>query len=403
MYDAIVVGARCAGSPTAMLLARKGYRVLLVDRITFPSDTFRNHALLQPALLKLKRWGLLDEVIATNCPPIREIKAQMGPFELVAQLTPTDGLAGLYAPRRKYLDHILARAAVAAGAELREGFTVEEVLWDGDKVVGIRGSSQGGASVTEHAPIVIGADGLHSVVARGVNAPTYQDVPTLTWIYYSYWSDVALGRMEMHRADDVAMLGFPTNDGLTCVAAFGPADGFEMFREDIEGNFERTLDRFPAFAEPVRAGSRAERWIGTADLPNFFRTPYGPGWALVGDAGYHKDPVTANGITDAFRDAEALAEAIDAGFSGRQPLQEALAAYQQQRDEVALPHFQVACQNATFGPLPPEMQGLFAALVGNEQDTAHFFETTFQIRPMAEFFAPENIGRIMSAYQPNAA
>jgi flavin-dependent dehydrogenase len=403
MYDAIVVGARCAGSPTAMLLARKGYRVLLVDRITFPSDTFRNHALLQPALLKLKRWGLLDEVIATNCPPIREIKAQMGPFELVAQLTPTDGLAGLYAPRRKYLDHILARAAVAAGAELREGFTVEELLWDDDKVVGIRGRGQGGASVTEHAPIVIGADGLHSVVARGVNAPTYQDVPTLTWIYYSYWSDVALGRFEMHRADDVAMLGFPTNDGLTCVAAFGPAEGFEMFREDIEGNFERTLDRFPAFADQVRAGSRAERWIGTADLPNFFRTPYGPGWALVGDAGYHKDPVTANGITDAFRDAEALAEAIDAGFSGRQPLQEALAAYQQQRDEVALPHFQVACQNATFGPLPPEMQGLFAALVGNLEDTAHFFETTFQIRPAAEFFAPENIGRIMSAYQPNAA
>lgn len=403
MYDAIVVGARCAGSPTAMLLARKGYRVLLVDRITFPSDTFRNHALLQPALLKLKNWGLLDEVIASNCPPITHLFAQMGPFPLTAHLTFAEGLAGLYAPRRKYLDHILARAAVAAGAELREGFTVEELLWDDGRVVGIRGHGQGGGSVTEHAPIVIGADGLHSVVARGVNAPTYHDVPTLTWIYYSYWGDVSLGRMELHRTDDVAMLGFPTNDGLTCVAAFGPVERFEAFREDVEANFERTLDRFPAFSEKVRSGQRAERWLGTVDLPNFFRAPHGPGWALVGDAGYHKDPVTANGISDAFRDAEALAEAIDAGFSGRQPLHEALASYQQQRDEVALPHFQVACQNATFGPLPPEMQGLFAALAGNQEDTNRFFETTFQIRPMAEFFAPENIGRIMSAYQANGA
>jgi flavin-dependent dehydrogenase len=398
MYDVIIVGARCAGSPTAMLLARKGYRVLLVDRDTFPSDIFRNHMLLPPALERLQRWGLLDEVIATNCPPVPEMTIHMGDFPLTGRIPVPDGIAGLYAPRRKYLDHILARAAVTAGAELREGFTVRELLWDGDSVVGIRGESKGSASVTERARIVIGADGLHSVVARSVGAPTYREVPTLTWAYYSYWSGVPMAGALFYRQDDIAMLGFPTNDGLACVAAFGPIEGFHAFRADIEGNFERTIERFPIFAG-VRGGQRAERWIGTADLPNMFRKPYGSGWALVGDAGYHKDPVTANGISDAFRDAELLVEAIDTGFSGRKPIQEALAAYEQQRNDAAQPLFEAACQAATFGPLPPDLLALRAALRGNQADTDRFFGALFQSVSPAEFFAPENIARIMGAAQ----
>jgi flavin-dependent dehydrogenase len=398
MYDVIIVGARCAGSPTAMLLARKGYRVLMVDRLTFPSDTFRNHMLLPPALVRLQRWGLLDEVAATNCPPITQMTMHMGDFPLTGRALLPNGIAGLYGPRRKYLDQILARAAVAAGAELREGFSVRELLWDEDRVVGIRGETTSGASVAERARIVVGADGLHSYVARAVGAPAYRTVPTLTWAYYSYWSDVPLSGAMFYRQDDIAMLGFPTNDGLSCVAAFGPIEGFAAFRQDIEGNFERTLDRFPVFAG-VRDGRRAERWLGTADLPNMFRKPYGAGWALVGDAGYHKDPVTANGISDAFRDAELLAEAIDAGFSGRQRLHEALAAYEQQRNEVALPLYEAACQGATFGPLPPDLLALRAALRGNQADTDRFFGVLFQTVSPAEFFAPQNIARIMQGGQ----
>jgi flavin-dependent dehydrogenase len=354
--------------------------------------------LLPPALERLQRWGLLEEVIATNCPPVPEMTIHMGDFPLTGRIPVPDGIAGLYAPRRKYLDHILVRAAVAAGAELREGFTVRELLWDGDRVVGIRGEGKGGTSVTERARIVIGADGLHSVVARSVGAPTYREVPTLTWVYYSYWSGVPMAGASFYRQDDLAMLGFPTNDDLTCVAAFGPIEGFHAFRTDIEGNFERSLDRFPIFAG-VRGGQRAERWFGTADLPNMFRKPHGAGWALVGDAGYHKDPVTANGISDAFRDAELLVDAIDAGFSGRQPLQEALTAYEQQRNDAAQPLFESACQAATFGPLPPDLLALRAALRGNQADTDRFFGTLFQSASPAEFFAPENIGRIMGASQ----
>ena len=173
MYDAIIVGARCAGSPTAMLLARKGYRVLMVDRATFPSDSFRNHGILPPGMRMLQQWGLLDQVVASNAPMVREVMQDMGDFPLHGTLPTVDGLSGIVAPRRKVLDNILVRAAVAAGAELREGFSVQELLWEGDRVVGIRGHQHGGAPVTEHAPIVIGADGQHSLVARSVGAPTY--------------------------------------------------------------------------------------------------------------------------------------------------------------------------------------------------------------------------------------
>ncbi len=205
--------------------------------------------------------------------------------------------------------------------------------------------------------------------------------------------------VEFYRLDDAGMLGFPTNDGLSCVGIFGPLEGFTAFRADIEGNFKRTLARFPALTERVASGRRAERWLGTADLPGLFRKPYGPGWALVGDAGYHKDPVTATGISDAFRDAEFLVEALDAGFSGRQPLQEALAAYEQRRNEVALPLYEMTCQTATFGPPPADMLALRAALRGNQADTDHFFSAMFQATPLAEFFAPENIARIMGTQQ----
>ena len=396
MYDVIVVGARCAGSPTAMLLAQKGYRVLLLDRATFPSDIFRNHVLLYPALAHLQRWGLLDAVIATNCPPITKFTQFMGDFPLTGHLHLPGGLQGLYAPRRKYLDTILVNAAVKAGAELREGFAVQDLLWEGDRVVGIRGRSHGGAMVEEHAALVIGADGLHSVVAQQAGAVLRESRPTLDWIYYSYWSDMATDGVEFYRFDDVAMLGFPTNDGLHCVATFGPVAGFADYRTDIEGNFNRTLARVPDFAERVFGGRRVEKWQGTADLPNILRKPYGPGWALVGDAGFHKDPVTANGISDAFRDAQLLADAVDAGLGGRCALATALAGYEQQRNVQALPVLDGACMAATFGPLPGELLGLRQALRGNQEDTDQFFAVAVGMMSPAEFFAPENIGRIMS-------
>jgi 2-polyprenyl-6-methoxyphenol hydroxylase-like FAD-dependent oxidoreductase len=186
MDDAIVVGARCAGSPTALLLARKGSRVLLVDKARFPSDTLSVHYIHQPGGALLKRWGLLDRVSASSCPPVGRQRLDFGPVVLEATPPPADGVADGYAPRRTVLDTILVDAAAAAGAEARERFTVDGLVMDGDRVAGVRGHAAGGGMVTEEARIVIGADGLHSLVARGVQAPAYEVRPVFTCAYYAY-------------------------------------------------------------------------------------------------------------------------------------------------------------------------------------------------------------------------
>lgn len=403
MYDAIVVGARCAGSPTAMLLARKGYRVLLLDRVGFPSDTLSTHYIHQPGVARLARWGLLDKVVASNCPPARQIRLDLGPFALIGSPPPVDGIDAAYAPRRTVLDQILVEAAAAAGAEVRENFSVQELLTDGERVTGIRGHAAGGAMVTEEARIVIGADGLRSLVARSVQAPAYNATPALTCAYYTYWSDVPVPGAQLYVRPSQMFGAGPTNDGQTLVIVFWPRAAFHEVRADVEGHFLKALEQAPDLAARLRDGKRSERFRGTADLPNQFRQPYGPGWALVGDAGYHKDPILAQGISDAFRDAELLAEAIDAGFSGRQPLAEALAAYQRERDTQAGPSFESTVQFASLAPPPPEMQQLFGALRENQEQTDRFFGTMAGTVPIPEFFAPENLGRIMGAHAQEVA
>jgi 2-polyprenyl-6-methoxyphenol hydroxylase-like FAD-dependent oxidoreductase len=397
MYDAIVVGARCAGAPTATLLARQGYRVLLLDRAGFPSDTLSTHFIHPPGVARLARWGLLDKVAASNCPPARRQVFDLGPFALVGAAPAIDGVADGYAPRRRLLDTILVEAATHAGAELREHFTVTELLMDGERVQGVRGHGAGGAMVAEEARIVIGADGLRSFVARAVQAPAYYGRPALTCAYYTYWSDVPVAGPELYPRPDRMIIAGPTNDGQTVVIVFWPNAAFPAVRADIEGHFLRSLDLAPHFAERVRAGRRSERFQGAGDLPFFFRKPYGPGWALVGDAGYCKDPITAQGISDAFRDAELLTQAIDAGLSGRRPLAEALAGYEQRRNAAALPLYEFTYQLAGLAPPPPEMQQLFAALRHSQEQTDRFFGTIAGTVPIAEFFAPENLGRILGA------
>lgn len=397
MYDAIVVGARCAGAPTAMLLGRLGYRVLLVDRDTFPSDHMSTHWIHQPGVVRLERWGLRERLAATGCPPITLITMDLGPFALRGTPPPAGDVAEAYCPRRTVLDKLLVDAAVEAGAELREHFSVQDLVWDGDRVSGITGRSATGTTVTEQARIVIGADGIHSLVARQVEAPTYYTRPTFACAYYSYWSGVSLDGVEFYPREHRGFGVLPTHHGLAAIIVGWPHDEFHTYRADIERNFLKTLELAPALAERVRQGRREERFTGTAELFNFFRRPHGPGWALVGDAGYHKDPITAQGISDAFRDAELLAEAVDAGLSGKRPVEEAMAEYEQRRNEAALPIYEFTCQLATLEPPPPEMQQLFAALRYDQEQTNRFMGILAGTVPIPEFFAPENMGRIMGA------
>ena len=397
MYDAIVIGARCAGSPTAMLLARKGYRVLLLDRDGFPSDHLSTHWVHQPGVARLKRWGLRERLVATGCPPITSITMDIGPFALRGTTPPAGDVVEAYCPRRTVLDKLLVDAAVEAGAELREHFTVDDLVWDGDRVSGITGRDASGASVMEQAQIVIGADGIHSLVARQVDAPTYNTKPTFSCAYYSYWSGVPLESVEFYPREHRGFGALPTHDGLTCIIVGWPHDEFHAYRADIEGNFLKTLELAPAFAERVRQGKRQERFSGTAEMLNFFRKPYGPGWALVGDAGYHKDSITAQGISDAFRDAELVAEAVDASLSGQWSIEEALAAYERQRNESSFPIYEFTCQLAALEPPPPEMQQLFAALRGNQEETDRFMGVLAGTTPVPEFFAPDNLALILKS------
>jgi flavin-dependent dehydrogenase len=363
MYDAIVIGARCAGSPTAMLLARRGYNVLLVDKATFPSDTMSTHYIHVPGVARLRQWGLLDQVIASNCPPITEIQVTMGGLDFPRPPQPEGAPPPeAYCPRRTVLDKILVDAAVAASVEVHEGVAVKELLWDGDTVAGIRAQSrEGGAPIEERARIVIGADGLHSIVARSVQAPEYNARPSMSFGYYAYWSGVDLPCAQIHFMEDAGILAFPTNDGLACIAAGGPGEQFHEFRKDIEGNYLKIMEKQPVIHAAMRNARREERFVGTNEQPNYFRKPFGPGWALVGDAGYHRDFVTGLGITDAFRDAELLTQAIDDGFAGRRPLDEALPGYEETRNTIAGPLYELTVQLVSGEPPKIEQFMAFGA------------------------------------------
>ena len=395
MYDAIVIGARCAGSPTAMLLARSGARVLLVDRGAFPSDTLSTHYIHQPGVARLDSWGLLEQVAATNCPPVHQLTFDLGPFALTGAPPAADGVEAAYAPRRSRLDQILLDAAGAAGAEVRERFSVDEVLREDERVVGIRGRTAGGAPVTEKARVVVGADGMRSLVARAVEAPVYEARPGRTCAFYSYWSGVSLEGAELYARDGNMIISSPTNDGQSIVIVYWPKNEFRDVRGDLERRFLDSLELAPSLAARLAAGERADRFYGTGELPFFFRKPYGPGWALVGDAGYHKDPITAEGITDAFRDAELLAAALVDGFSGRRLPEQALADYERQRNEQVLPLYEFTYQLAALEPPTPDLQALFGALREDQEQTNRFFGTIAGTVPVAEFFAPENVEQIL--------
>ncbi|MQA31194.1 MAG: oxidoreductase [Luteitalea sp.] len=395
-YDVIVVGARCAGSPTAMLLARKGYKTLLVDRATFPSDTISTHLIHPPGVATLRRWGLLDRILATGCPPVHTYAFDMGPFTIAG--TPgTEDTPVAYGPRRTVLDKGLVDAASEAGAEVREGFTVEDVLSDDGCVVGIRGHGRGGQPVTEHARVVVGADGLHSVVAQAVAPEQYNEKPQLEASYYSYWSGLPMhGRFEAYDRDDRAWAAWPTNDDLTLVIVGWPFAQFEANKTDIEGHYLRAFERAPAFEERIRAARREERFVGAA-VPNFFRRCFGPGWALVGDAGYNKDFITAQGITDAFRDADVCANALHESLSGVRSFDVAMGEYQATRDEQVLPMYEFTCQFASFTPPPPEMRQLLGAVHGNQPAMDGFARVFAGVTSPADFFSEENARRIFEA------
>jgi len=274
MLDVIVVGARCAGAPLAMLLAQKGYDVLAVDRATFPSDTLSTHLIVNDGVARLMEWGLFEKVRASGCPYPLMPKMTLGGTEMPSQNVP--GAVGAICPRRQVLDAILVDAAREAGAEVREGFFLEGLVEEDGAVVGIRGRSHDGSTVEERARIVVGADGRHSPVAKAVGAAEYNTVPGHTCGYYGYYRGVETSGAEVYVGGGQAVFLFSTNDGLTLLAMERPASEFTTIRAGIEAAMRDGWSRVPGLLERVMAGEMVEKFKGTKDISGFYRKPYGP-------------------------------------------------------------------------------------------------------------------------------
>jgi 2-polyprenyl-6-methoxyphenol hydroxylase-like FAD-dependent oxidoreductase len=331
-YDAVVVGARVAGAATAMLLARHGMRVLVVDRAREGSDTLSTHALMRAGIVQLHRWGLLDRIRQAGTPPLRRTTFTYGSEQVVITVKPSHGVDALYAPRRTVLDPVIVDAAASAGAEVRYGVTVDDVLRDtSGRVRGIVGRDARGGPFSVTAPLVIGADGIRSTIATKVDAAFERIGSGVTAVVYGYWTGIGSDGYEWMFDTKGAAGVIPTNGGAACVFASAPPErigrgGLRVMRSVLAAAAPDLAARVDAAGPPVGVRSFGGR-VG------YVRRSWGPGWALVGDAGYFKDPISAHGITDALRDAELLARAVVG--SGVADRDDALADYQAQRDRIS--------------------------------------------------------------------
>lgn len=418
MFDAIVIGARCAGSPTAMLLAKKGHRVLVVDRATFPSDVISTHFLWPHGASYLNRWGLLDSVQAVT-PSHTQIKlvnegiplTGSVPLDLLKQHFQTlhgddHGLVQTYlSVRRRVLDQILVDAAVSAKAEMRQGCAVERLLMDGDRVVGIAGRTKDGTPFEERARVVVAADGRNSFLARSLDLPKFDQRKRCTFAYWSYFSGFSVPEGQIHRRGRLAAAVVPTNFDQNMVLVWGPGEWFEAFKKDIKGNHQRALDYVcPEIGAAVRErGMREEKFYGTADQDAYLRPLFGPGWVLAGDAECFKDQCTATGMSHAFRDAELVASAIDQTLAEKGTFEENFKTYEsRRRSQSSAAYYDYVCTYAEMKPLRHDELLLLVALRSNQGEANRFIATHADIAPVADFFTSSNLFQLLEQARESA-
>ncbi len=338
-FDAVIVGARCAGAAAAMLLARRGMRVLALDRGGYGTDTLSTHALMRGAVMLLARWGVLPRIIEAGTPPIHRTTFHYGAEPIAVGLRPGgDGVDALYAPRRMLLDSIIVDAAWDAGAEIRHDHTV--IALDHDETGRAAGVLALDAAGREHrigADLVVGADGAGSTVARLVGAPVQEEARHAATCVYGYFRGLPDTGTHWHYAPGAGAGRIPTNGGQHCVFVSVPPERYRTeLRRDRLAAFRQVLRAdFPALADQLGDTRPDGELRAFAGRRGFLRQAAGPGWALIGDAGYFKDPITAHGITDALRDAALLADAAIGGTDA------AFARFAALRDDLSQPLFRV--------------------------------------------------------------
>lgn len=363
-YDAVIVGARCAGAATALLLARAGARVLVIDRGDPGSDALSTHALMRGAVLQLARWGLLARVVASGAPAIDAATFHYGDDVRRFAIDARDGVDALYAPRRTVLDPILVDAARDAGAAILHHTHLLELVRDHGAVRGVIVAGSGGIPKMIRAPLVIGADGVRSAVARLVGAMPRLSGRHASAIVYGYWPGLPVDGYHWHWRPGVSAGVIPTNGGATCIFVAAPRDRVRRaLRADVAGTYRTLLAESAPEVAARLAGAAPDALRPFGGLRGFLRPATGPGWALVGDAGYFKDPLTAHGITDALRDAELLARAI---------LDDDLPAYGTTRDALSRELFDVTDAVASFDWDLPSLETLHRRLArAMKQEVEH--------------------------------
>jgi 2-polyprenyl-6-methoxyphenol hydroxylase-like FAD-dependent oxidoreductase len=396
-YDVIVIGARCAGAPLAMLLARSGHRVLLADRARFPSDTLSTHWILAPGVALLTEWGLLDGLRASGCPPINTLRLTCAGTVLAGRPTTPDGPAVTYAPRRTVLDALLVDAARTAGATVRQGMAVRDVVWRDGAVAGVIGQMAGGPPVTEWARVVVGADGRNSSIARAVGAGITTDRGVLAATVYGYWSGLPGDGAEIEVRPEAGISFWPTHGGLTVVSLTLQRHCLRGGRGGAGAVYADTLRKVPEIAGRLRDARLEGQVRAATNMRNFFRVSHGPGWALAGDAGHQTDPIGARGISGAFTDARNLAAAIDAGLRGTMTMDRSLARYEARRNADRAAMFEFVCKQAPQGTLDDEFLGLLRAVSENPRAAGDLLAVFAGGQRIEQFFKPANISRITAA------
>jgi len=356
-HDVVVVGARAAGAATALLLARLGHDVVLLDRAVFPADTLSTHQIARPGVVQLHRWGLLPAVLASGAPAIRQVTFTAAGDSVTRAVKDKAGVDLLVAPRRYILDTIVAEAAAQAGVHMRLGVAVTGVrLDDTGRAIGVYGHDRTGAALELDARFVVGADGLGSRVARSVGAEVIENRGDHGAVQYAYFAGLRWHGIELFIADRALAGVFPTHHDEACIWVGTPSTHAHAARRRAasrEEAFTAQLEHAaPDLAARLRTAQRTSSVTGMLRAPNQVRRAHGPGWALVGDAGYHRDPVTGHGLSDAYRDAELLAVALHQALRGQTEESTALAGYQHQRDQAMREVFELTSTMATYPPVP---------------------------------------------------
>jgi 2-polyprenyl-6-methoxyphenol hydroxylase-like FAD-dependent oxidoreductase len=351
-WDAIVVGARVAGAATAMQLARGGLRVLCLDRSPYGRDTLSTHALMRGGVLQLQRWGLVDELVAAGTPAVRRTMFHYGEESVAVSIKPAVGVDALLAPRRTVLDPVLVRAAERAGAVVRFGAPVIRLHRDHCGAVAgvVVGNRRSDVTSIESAPLVIGADGRHSIVARQVGARRTARGYHAASFLYGYHDNLPTNGYEWFYRPGLTAGAIPTNGGLTCVFV-----GARASRLDPAVRANTAADVFDHLVGVSGLGSRlgSGKWVESVKyvrgLPaGYLRQAHGSGWALVGDAGHWLDPMSTHGMTAALRDATLLARAILSSSARAGERERALADYQAVRDRLSLPMMRITEEIASY-------------------------------------------------------